>query len=134
MGWVTGLGWRPRDWRHAPAASGEGRRVADAARQLAQVLAPDARRARLERGLLDQRRQAQARAAAVAHGATHAGIELYARASEAALAFLAMFRAGRTLSPPGRVTMDERIGKQLFEAFPTYTPIAAEQARRARQA
>jgi hypothetical protein len=62
-----------------------------------------------------------------------AGVELFARASASALAFRDMFVAGRVLSPPGRVSMDERIGWQLAEFFGDYIPLEAVQARRARQ-
>jgi hypothetical protein len=57
------------------------------------------------------------------------GIALYARASNQALAFWKMFVAGRELVP-GRATLDEQIGKQLYGYFPSGRPsVAARHAR-----
>jgi hypothetical protein len=128
MGYVPGAGWKPRDWR---LTSTQGRRVADAARELARVLEPDVRLARLERGLLDARRQDRIRDEATARRVDQAGIELYARASDRALEFLRMYQAGR--ARPLQVSLDEAVGCQLATHFPSYVPLAAEAARRERQ-
>jgi hypothetical protein len=87
----------------------------------------------MERDLRAKVRAQRAQDRAATERCERDGIALYARASDGALALWQCFVKGRVLSPPNYQTMNEKIGKQLYECFPGGRPsLEARQARFAR--